>query len=81
MNSKIKYSTILALGLLCNSAEGVHISTNHKLEHQLRGQGIFGRMIEQAVAPERLAEERHEATERKKKQLEDAQKDYDKSVA
>jgi hypothetical protein len=33
-------------------------------------------MIEQVTAPERSAKEKHEATLRKQKQLEEAEKDY-----
>lgn len=33
-------------------------------------------MIDRVTAPERLAEERHKATERKQKQLQEAEKDY-----
>jgi hypothetical protein len=41
------------------------LSNQQKLYQQVSSEGIFSRMIDQVTAPERLAEERHEATQRK----------------
>ena len=52
-----------------------------EIHHKQEEQGIFGAMIEQAEAPERAAAEKHAATLRKKKQLEEAEAEYQKQVA
>merc|ERR1719331_2126833 len=81
MNSKIVKggAIIVALGLVHN---GQAVGVEHKLAHrqQHRAEGIFGRMIDQVTAPERIAEERHEATERKEQQLAEAEASYQDQV-
>ena len=66
MNSKMMKggALIAALGLIQNTNA---IGVEHQIQshQQHKAAGIFGRMIDQVTAPERLAEERHEATKRK----------------
>ena len=64
----------LALALLLSSCHAANIHTNQENE------GIFSSMIEQVTAPERSAQEKHIATMRKQKQLDDAEKDYQSNV-
>lgn len=45
-------------------------------EHRVESNGIFGKMIEMSTAGETEAKERHEASLRKKKQLEEAEKEH-----
>jgi len=57
---------LAALGLIQNGqAVGLQNQISNQQQHQHRAEGIFGRMIDQVTAPERLEEERHEATKRK----------------
>ena len=53
---------LAALGLIQN---GQAVGMQGQITHQHRAEGIFGRMIDQVTAPERMEEERHEATLRK----------------
>lgn len=66
MNSNLlKGGALLAaLGLIQNG-QAVGVQQQLSTQHQHRAEGIFGRMIDQVTAPERLEEERHEATMRK----------------
>ena len=65
MNSRLmKGSAMFAVLALINNTQAVDIQG--KITHQHRAEGIFGRMIDQVTAPERLEKERHEATLRKK---------------
>ena len=81
MNSKMMKGTALiaALGLI---QQGQALEVQHQLAHkqQHRAEGIFGRMIDQVTAPERLEKERHEATLRKKAQIDEAEKEYQEQV-
>ena len=43
-------------------------------------QGLFDKMIELATAEDKVAAEKHEATLRKQKQLEEAEKEHEKAV-
>ena len=51
---------------LCSTSSATTIE--HRLAHKmhLTSEGIFGRMIDQVTAPERIDEEIHAATMRKK---------------
>ena len=50
------------------------------MQHRAAAEGIFGRMIDQVTAPERLEKERHSATLRKKQQIDEAEKEYQEQV-
>ena len=50
-------------------------------EHKASVNGIFGKMIEMSTAGETEEKEKHEASLRKKKQLEEAEKEHDRLVA
>ena len=78
---KSKIGVVVALFLLVNNNDvSAHKLATHQ-RHQALNQGIFSKMIEQATAEDRLAAERHEATMRKQKQLEEAEKEHERLVA
>jgi len=66
MNSNLMKggAVLIALGLIQNG-QAVGVQQQLAQQHQHRAEGIFGRMIDQVTAPERMEEEIHEATLRK----------------
>ena len=72
--------------LLADSANAHKLSQRHRLQNRAfershqREQGIFDKMVELATAEDKVESEKHEATMRKKRQLEDAEKEHDKAV-
>ena len=50
---------LAALGCLQNASA---VNLEGQIQHQHRAEGIFGRMIDQVTAPERMEEEQHKAT-------------------
>lgn len=87
MNSKIikNGAVIAALGLIAScdntSVNALNIITSHQVKADTHNGGIFGKMIEQVMAPQMLAEEKKKAANRKQSQLDQAQKEYDVQVA
>lgn len=81
MNSKMMKGTVLFAALaLINNVSAVEVQNQMQHKQQHRAEGIFGRMIDQVTAPERIEKERHEATLRKKQQIEEAEKSYEEQV-
>ena len=81
MNSRLmKGSAMFAVLALINNTQAVEIQGQVAEKHQHRAEGIFGRMIDQVTAPERVEKERHEATLRKKHQIDEAEKEYQEQV-
>ena len=78
MNSKIikNGAVIAALGLIASydntSVNALNINTIHQVDASTHNGGIFGKMIEQAMAPQMLAEEKKKAATRKQEQLDQA---------
>lgn len=51
------------------------------VQQNLNQRGIFSKMIEMAQSDDVIAKERHEATLRKQKQLEEAEREHERLVA
>ena len=76
MNSKIlKHGALLTLCLLTAEVEGINVMHKHQVDavNAQKNGGIFGKLIELSTAGEKEEKERHEATLRKQKQLEEAE--------
>lgn len=78
---KSKIGAVVALLMLAsnNEVNAHRLSAQHR--QMAESSGIFGKMIEQATAGERLEKEKHEASLRKQQQLAEAEKEHERLVA
>ena len=71
-----------AVLLLTSSVSGHQLSQRHRMQNRMHTnqQGIFDKMIELATAEDKVSADKHEATVRKQRQLEDAEKEHERLV-
>ena len=74
----MKLYSVATLMLVASSVSAHRLTSSNN--QAIAQRGIFSKMIELATAEDKVKMEQHEATERKKRQLEEAEAEHDKAV-